>query len=266
VSKTIALVQARMESTRLPGKVLMPILGRPVLWHIVHRLRAVPAIDMVAVVTSERQANDAIRDFAAAYDTPCFSGSEEDVLDRFHEAAEKWEGDPLIRVTADCPLVDPEVVGNLIALFNSSSPRLDLAAVATGAGVESDDFKGHRFPDGLDAEVVAFGALERAWKEATLPSDREHVTPYIWRQPDSFKIEHLMSSEGDLSNLRWTIDYPEDLTMVTRIYEALYDESRPFVMHDVLAFLKSNPEVAALNGARDNREGYRALWREAADR
>lgn len=265
MSKTVALVQARMESTRLPGKVLLPILDRPVLWHIVNRLRSVVEIDIVAVVTSERPANDAIRSFCAQYDISCFSGSEEDVLDRFHQAAERWDGDPVIRITADCPLVDPEVVGNLIALFRSSGASVDLAAVATGAGVESEDFKGHRFPDGLDAEVVAFGALERAWKEATVPGDREHVTPYIWRQPNRFRIEHLMSSEGDLSNLRWTIDYPEDLTMVTRIYEALYDESRPFVMRDVLAFLKANPDVAALNGDRDNREGYRALWREAAD-
>lgn len=265
MSKTIALIQARMESTRLPGKVLKPILGRPVVWHIVERVRAVREIDLVGVVTSDRPANDPIRDFAAGYDVPCFSGSEEDVLDRFYQAARAWDGDPVIRITADCPLVDPEVVGGVLALFQSRSPRLDLASVATGAGVATDEFKGDRFPDGLDAEVVAFGALERAWKEATLMSDREHVTPFIWRQPDRFHIEHLMCAEGDLSELRWTIDYPEDMAMVTRIYEELYSESRPFGMRDVLAFLKLHPEVTAVNEHITNRAGYRALWREVAD-
>lgn len=266
MTRTVALVQARMQSTRLPGKVLTPILDRPILWHIVERLGAVAEIDSVVVVTSDRPANDPIREFAGLYGIPCFSGSEEDVLDRFYQAAEKFDADPVVRITADCPLVDPGVVGRVIALFRSLSPGIDLASVATGAGVATDDFKGDRFPDGLDAEVVAFAALERAWKEAKLPSDREHVTPFIWRQPKRFRIEHLMNIEGDLADLRWTIDYPEDLIVITRIYEALYSTLRPFVMRDVLAFLTSHPEVAALNHHRTNRDGYRALWRESAER
>jgi spore coat polysaccharide biosynthesis protein SpsF len=265
LSRTVAIVQARMGSTRLPGKVVKRILGRPVLWHIVDRLRTVPAIDEVVVATSDRPADDDIRALTADMGVQCFRGSEDDVLDRFYQAALVWDGDPVVRITGDCPLVDPELVGAVIALHQETRPHADLTSVATGAGVAAAGFAEGRFPDGLDAEVITLSALHRAWLEATKASDREHVTAYIWRQPKLFRVQHLSSREEDFSKLRWTLDHPEDFAVISRIYEALYNESKPFGMRDVLAFLQAHPEVAAINAQRTGHEGYTAFWQEAAD-
>src|SRR6202140_2130510 len=146
--KTVAIIQARMGSNRLPGKVLKPILGRPMLWHIVQRVRAVPSIDEVVLAIPDGPADAELRRFCAANDIASFSGSELDVLDRFYRAAQRHSADPVLRITADCPMVDPELVEKLIELYQSGS--YDYAAVAAGADAPS--LEGERFPDGLDAE------------------------------------------------------------------------------------------------------------------
>lgn len=265
MSRVVAIVLARMESSRLPGKVLMQVAGKPVLWHIAKRLQGVPEIEQIVIATGSGPANDPIREFAADAGIPSFSGSEDDVLDRFYGAAQAWEADPVLRITGDCPLVDPGLVSELIALHRSSVPAADLTSVAAGAGVATRDFAGGRFPAGLDAEVIAPTALQRAWNEGTLPSDREHVTAYIWRHPKRFRLVYLACQQGDFADVRWTLDYPEDLAMIRRIYEALYSESKPFAMQEVLSFLDSHPEVARLNARLSARDRYGALWREAED-
>ena len=254
-----------MASTRLPGKVLLPIEGRPVLWHIVNRLRAVPQVHDVVIATGDRVPDDPIESFAHDAGIACFRGSEDDVLDRFYQAARTFRGDPVVRVTADCPLIDPQLVSAVVALYETTRPTPDLVSVATGAGVANAGFREARFPDGLDAEVIGMSALTQAWNEANRPSDREHVTAFIWRQPGRFAIRHLTSQAGDLSELRWTLDHPEDFEMITRIYDALYQGNRCFGAADVLAFLRAHPEVSAINAHLRGKEGYSAFWQEAVD-
>ena len=251
----VAIVQARMGSTRLPGKVLKPILGRPMLAHILERLQAVSAIGAVLVATSDREGDEPVRAFCREHGIGCFAGSERDVLDRFYHAAVHENADPIIRITADCPLVDPELVSRLLAMYDIA--QFDHVAIATGAGAIY--LEGGRFPDGLDAECFSLQALSRAWREATDPPDREHVTPYIWRNKQLFRCGHLLS-DGDYSTLRWTVDNEQDLALVSKIYEALYRDGRPFGWRDVLRLLAENPALAEANRAFIGQEGYRELW------
>lgn len=250
----VALVQARMSSTRLPGKVLMDICGRPVLRRVVDRVRRAPGIAAVVVVTTTEPGDEAIRSYCREEGIPCFAGSEHDVLDRYHRAAVAYEADPVVRITADCPLVDPAVVGRLLDLYGSRS--YDYVGVAAGAGAIHLD--SGRFPDGLDAECFSFEALVRASHAATAPPDREHVTPYIWRNRGLFRVGTLFA-EGDWGHLRVTLDTEADLELVRRIYGALADPS----LEQVLAYLDENPDAVELNAHHAHPAGYRDLWSAA---
>lgn len=252
----LAIIQARMGSTRLPGKVLKPILGRPMLWHIVQRLRFVPGLSEVVVATSDQPDDEPIRCFCQGNGIALFAGSKNDVLDRFYQAALKYAGDPIIRITGDCPFVDPQVVGRVLELYATS--HYDHVGAATGAGAAFLD--GGRFPDGLDAECFSFVALERTWREATELNDREHVTPYIWRVPGRFQVSVLKAAK-DYSHLRWTVDTDADFQLVCQVYEALYREGKPFLMNDILRYLASHPGLAAINESFIGEEGYLELWR-----
>lgn len=233
-----------MGSTRLPGKVLEPIAGRPVLRHIVERLRAVPALEEVVVVTSELRPDDPIAKLCSEHRISCFRGSEHDVLDRFQRASETFGAKRLVRVTADCPLVDPEVVGALLDLAAVSSDTA-YASVATGAIGARVGYR--RYPDGLDAETFTAEALAAAWNEAVTPYEREHVTPFIWRRPERFSVA-VLEAEEDLGAERWTIDYPADLELVRALYDLLQDGNRgSFGFRDVLAALEREPRLRALN-------------------
>lgn len=254
--RPVAIIQARMGSSRLPGKVLKPLLGRPMLWHIVQRLRFVNGILETVVATSDRPGDEPIRRFCREQGIPFFAGSEEDVLDRFYQAARTFEGDPLIRVTGDCPFVDPDLVGRLLDRYRAGG--YDHFAIATGAGAIF--LAGGRFPDGLDAECFSFASLERAWREATDPADREHVTPYMWRNKFLFRCSHL-TGEKDYSSCRWTVDNEDDFRLVEKIYEELYQETRPFLMADIHRFLSDHPDLASLNREYIGKEGYEELWK-----
>ena len=257
---TTAIIQARMGSSRLPGKVLRPLAGRPMLARIVERVGGCPSVAAVVVATTDRAADEPIRQMCAAEGIAVFAGSEHDVLDRFYQAAVRFAGDPLVRVTADCPLVDPGLLGQLVALYGTGS--FDHVGVATGAGAL---FAGQsRYPDGLDAECFSVAALARAWREATSPQDREHVTPYMWRHKDLFRCGQL-ASPHDYSQLRWTVDNEADWGLIARIYEALYRPERPFVMEDVLRYLASHPELSATNEAFIGKEGYLEVWQGSHD-
>lgn len=251
----VAIIQARMGSSRLPGKVLKPILGRPMLWHIVHRLRFVPELVDVIVATSDQPENDPIRQFCTAENITVFSGSENDVLDRFYQAALLYKGDPLLRITGDCPFVDPEIISDLLDLYRAADA--DHVGVATGAG--AIHLAGGRFPDGLDAECIRFTALEKAWRKAHEASDREHVTPYIWRNKNIFRCD-VLESKKDYSQLRWTVDNEEDFQLVSQVYGALFNDKQPFLMNDILDYLSANPEITELNQAFIGKEGYQKLW------
>lgn len=256
--RPVAIVQARLGSTRLPGKVLMPLLGKPMLSHVIQRVRATPSIKEVVVATTDEPKDAPVREFCASAGIACFAGSEQDVLDRFYQAAVKYEADPVIRITADCPFADPGVIERVLDLYRTG--KYDHVGVATGAGAAFET-EG-RFPDGLDAECFSFAALARAWREAKPGTpDREHVTPFIWREPGRFRLG-VLRPEKDYSALRWTVDNSDDFRVAERVYEALYDETKVFGMHDILAFLEANPGITQINQGAIGHEGYEALWRD----
>jgi spore coat polysaccharide biosynthesis protein SpsF len=252
--RTVAIIQARMGSNRLPGKVLLPLLGKPMLWHIVQRVRSVPSINEVIVAAPNDQANEVLRGFCADNKIVLFAGSENDVLDRYYQAAQQFKANPIIRITADCPLVDPQLIETLIKKYKSGG--YDHIGVAAGAGAESLG-KG-RFPDGLDAECFGFPALARAWRDATDPRDREHVTRYLWNNKQIFHVGEL-TADVDYPKLRLTVDHPEDFQLVTKIYESLYSESRPFLLSDVMKFLKKNPGLVEVNRKWTEADNYRSV-------
>ncbi len=256
--RPVAIIQARMGSKRLPGKVLKPILGKPMLYYIVERLHKVPGIAEVVVATSHALADQAILNFCWEHNFATYEGSETDVLDRFYRAAVVFAADPVVRITADCPFVDPKLVQDLLNLYMNGD--YDHVGVATGAGAMFLD-RG-RFPDGMDAECFSFGALERAWREATYPLDREHVTPYIWRNKQLFRCVNL-TSEQDYSHLRWTVDWEADFQLVSEIYGALYRDDKPFLMDDILEYLTSHPELVAMNQDLVGKEKYIETWKTA---
>lgn len=245
-----------MGSSRLPGKVLMPLLGKPMLWHIVHRVRATPSISDVVVATSVESKDEPLRAYCESAGIPFFAGSETDVLDRFYNAAVQFKADPVIRITADCPFADPEIIERVITMYRTGN--YDHVGVVTGAGAAFET-RG-RFPDGLDAECFGFATLERAWREATAKEDREHVTPYIWRVPGRFRLGGIRP-EKDYSTLRWTVDTAEDMRVAERMYSALYSETEIFGIHDMLYYLTRHPEVTVINQSAISYEGYGALWR-----
>jgi glutamate-1-semialdehyde 2,1-aminomutase/spore coat polysaccharide biosynthesis protein SpsF len=239
-----AIVQARMGSSRLPGKTLMDVAGRPLLGHLVDRARRIPGLERVIIATTERPADRAIITFAEAEGLPVYAGSEDDVLDRFHQAASRFGVSVVVRVTPDCPLLDPAVAGLVLQRFLDARGTLDYAS----------NTQPPTFPDGQDTEVFSADALARAWREARLPSEREHVTPYIWKQPDRFRLANVRHAQ-DLSAQRWTVDEAADLGFVRAVYARL-GAGRLFGMEDVLALLRREPALRDINGSLTRNQGY----------
>jgi spore coat polysaccharide biosynthesis protein SpsF len=212
-------------------------------------------IERVVVATSNQSDDQPIRTFCELETIPCFAGSETDVLDRFFRAAQANAADPIIRLTGDCPFVDPQVISKLLVRF--SSGQYDHVGVATGAGAFF--LEGGHYPDGLDCECFTLEALETAWKEATLTSDREHVTPFIWRNSGQFRVGNLRAADN-YSQYRWVVDNEADFQLVRSVYEALYPQNRFFLMQDILEFLVKHPDIAELNQAYLGVEGYEDVW------
>ena len=253
-----AIIQARMGSTRLPGKVLMPIAGHPMLWHVVKRAQSPPGVDRVVVATARSEADDVIRALCADSGFQVYSGSEHDVLDRYYQAAKEREADPVVRITSDCPLLDPTIVQRLLELFDRGG--LDYAGVSIGRGAQQRGLRG--YPHGLDAECFSFAALERAWREAVSPYDREHVTPYISRHDNLYRIGILVPDQ-DWTHLRLTVDEPEDLALAAEVYGELYQEGEPpFTFEQIVALLEARPELAEMNRLFIGKERYRAISKD----
>ena len=245
--RAVAIVQARMGSTRLPGKVLREIAGRPLLTHVLERAFACKSVDQVVVATTDAPENAAIVETAKTLGVPAFVGSRNDVLDRYYQAAQAYGADVVVRLTADCPLLDPAEVDRVVHYF-LVHPELDYAAL------------GYTYPEGYGAEVFSRTALERAWQEATLVSDREHVTSYIQRHPDRFRMERLEFPE-DLSRFRVTVDEEPDLQVVSALLKALAPLDPLFGIEATTAFLKAHPEIASIN-SHVARSGY---WKTMAE-
>lgn len=233
--RVVAVVQARSSSERLPAKVLREIAGEPMLARVVGRASRARRVDEVLVATSDRPDDDAVEALARARGFRCVRGSLDDVLDRFRKAAEVGEADVVVRITGDCPLIDPAVMDRVIETFLAADPPVDYA---------SNVWPERTFPRGLDTEVFSREALEASAREAREPGHREHVTQYILRNPARFATVNVVG-EVDHSRYRWTVDTPEDLELVQRIYGALPDANAG--MEAVLGVLREHPEWAQIN-------------------
>lgn len=233
---TLAILQARTSSTRLPGKVIKQILGQPMLARQLERNLRSRNIDKLIVATSDRVDDQPIADLCEEIGVECFRGSLNDVLDRYYQAALEGGADHIVRLTGDCPVADPEVIDRVIEFYHNG----DYDYVS--------NILEPTFPHGLDVEVFRFEALKAAWQEATLPPQREHVTPFIWHQPDRFNLANFKHSE-DLSHYRWTVDEPEDFELITAIYEGLYPTNPEFDMEAILSFLDDHPDLQKINRA-----------------
>ena len=253
----VAAVQARMGSTRLPNKVLAEIAGRPMLWHIVQRLRFAKRVDHVVIATAEGDANQPIRAFAEENGIPYFVGSELDLIDRLHTLACLFEADALVRVTGDCPLVDPVVVDSLVETYSSNRGRVDYVS----------NVLPQSYPHGMDAEVYGASTLERLWHEITHPFWREWFPAYLGEHKDSFRIINV-AHPVNLTHHRWTVDYEEDLLFVREVFRQLYREGRIFSMDEVLQLTEENPCLTFMNArhAQHTREqGIRAALESYLD-
>jgi len=231
-AKTVGIVQARLGSTRLPGKVLTDIHGQPMLWRVLQRVQAAETIEKVIVATTTKAEDEAILTFCREYEVGCFRGSEEDVLDRYYQAAHELGADVIVRITSDCPLIDPGIVDRTVRAFLREQPDYASNAVV------------RTYPRGLDTEAMTFAALERAWQEAKQSYQRVHVTPYLYENPERFRILSLIG-EKDYSDYRWTVDTREDLEFVRAVYARLGDELFPWSA--VIQLLEREPELAEMN-------------------
>jgi glutamate-1-semialdehyde aminotransferase/spore coat polysaccharide biosynthesis protein SpsF (cytidylyltransferase family)/predicted dehydrogenase len=246
----VAIIQARMGSNRLPGKSLADIEGRPMLWRVIERVKRARLVDGVVVATSTAAVDDVIEKMCRENGVRCYRGSENDVLDRFYAAARAEKASQVVRITADCPLIDPEVIDRVIRRFQ----RGDLD-YASNAMVRS-------YPDGLDTEILSFSALERAWHESSKASEREHVTPYL--RSEKFRTANVENDSTSMyQHYRWTVDEVEDLEFIRAVYKAFRDKES-FGMADVLHLLEQNPGLAKMNSAIvSNRGYYKSLFEEA---
>jgi spore coat polysaccharide biosynthesis protein SpsF (cytidylyltransferase family) len=226
----VCVIQARMSSTRLPGKVLMDVQGKPMLQLELERVKRSTTLDKVVIATSTDPSDDAIWDFCESIQQPCFRGSLHDVMDRYCQAAKANNANIVVRVTGDCPLIDYRVIDECVN-------KLKLGGC---------DLVGNHvyptWPDGLDVEAFKFSALEKANAECEHPFLREHVTLFIKYQPSIFKIGHVKNAK-DLSRKRWTLDYQEDYDLLKSVYDGLYENNQDFTTEDILKFLEKNPHL-----------------------
>ena len=235
--RIIGIVQARMASSRLYGKVMKEIAGKPMLYHVVERARRAEMLDDVVVATTTEGDDDALETYCLGMDYPCYRGSLHDVLDRFYRAAIKYQADCVVRFTADCPLLDPGVVDHTISEFLRTG--VDFAANRLPPPLK------RTYPIGLDTEVCTFSGLERAWKEAAEKHEREHVMPYFYNSPGRYKILRV-DHDIDYGNKRWTVDTSEDLALVRLIFEQ-FKGRLDFSWLEVLDLVTRQPELETLN-------------------
>lgn len=239
----LAILQARYSSTRLEGKVLKPILGKPMLARQIERIKRAKLIDHLVVATSEDEMDNSIELLCQQIKVDYFRGNLNDVLDRFYQVALKFNPQHIVRLTGDCPLCDPILIDEIIAYHLENKNDYTSNTILP------------TYPDGLDVEIFTFTSLKQAWEKAKLPSQREHVTPFIHQQPNQFKIGSY-TNKIDLSHLRWTVDEILDFELVTQIYQSLYPHNHNFSTQDILDFLELNPHLKTFNTCYQRNEGY----------
>lgn len=243
------VIQARTGSSRLPGKILMDICGKPLLIRMAERVQASAYPFRLIIATTTDSSDDPVEKLCDEYHLEVFRGHPTDLLDRHYQAALLTNARYVAKIPSDCPLIDPKVIDRVLEKFFSCSDSVDFISNLHPA----------TYPDGNDVEVMHFNVLERAWKEAVKPLEREHTTPYIWENPEIFRTANVEWETGlDYSmSHRWTIDYPEDYEFIRTVYEELYPENPLFHLHDILNLLKLKPEIFGINSSLAGVNWYR---------
>jgi spore coat polysaccharide biosynthesis protein SpsF len=247
----LGILQARLSSSRLPGKVLKEIMGYPMLSLQIERLRRVTSLDKLIVATSTDPSDDILAEFCDGIEVECFRGDLNNVLSRFYEAASLYKGDIIVRLTGDCPLTDPALIDHGIEYFKEN--KFDYLSNTLE----------RTFPIGLDFSIFTYAALRTAYNEAELPSEKEHVTSFIYNHPVMFKIGKIRDDKN-LSHLRWTVDEAADFEFVRQVYEELYPNKPDFTTDDILQLLERKPELCRINAGIDHSAGYNKSLKEDA--
>lgn len=250
-SRVVCIIQSRMSSTRLPGKVLKEICGHPMIYWVVKRASKAKLINKLVVATTKDKTDSCIVDWCRKNDVECFRGDAYDVLDRYYQAAKIYQADTIVRLTADCPLIDPDLIDELIEDFFNKG--VDFAANRLPPPYK------RTYPIGLDIEITSFSALEEAWHQARLPFEREHVMPYLYSVEGRFKT-YILDAEKDYSDHRWTVDTVEDLEFVRALFSKL-DCRIDFTWCEVLKTIQENPALEEINAKVDHKS-----YRDVDDR
>jgi spore coat polysaccharide biosynthesis protein SpsF len=240
--KITVMIQARTGSSRLPGKVLTEIENRSMIWHVINRVKKIKSVQQIALITTTEKSDQVLLDIAENEGIVGFTGNTKDVLNRHYQCAQKILADPIIRITSDCPVIDPYLVEEMLQFFLKND--FDYVSNIHPA----------TYPDGLDAEIFSFQTLEKTALNAKLNSEREHVTPYIEKHPELFKIYNF-ENNSDLSQIRLTVDQKEDLELIQKIY-AMFSPKNDFGYKDIIKILSKHPELLKINSKYKRNEGY----------
>jgi spore coat polysaccharide biosynthesis protein SpsF (cytidylyltransferase family) len=241
--KSAAVIQARMTSSRLPGKVMKVLSNELVIEHVINRLKRCSKISQIIVATSIDASDNILADWCQVNQIECYRGSLNDVLARYYEVAKIYNLHSIVRITADCPLIDPEIVDEVVTNFMNGD--YDFYALAGD------------FPDGLDCSVFSMSALQKSYEEAAKLSEREHIGAYIENNPSTFKIGGLHKFKGQgLGGHRWTLDEPLDFKFLSIVCKALENKNKYFLSKDIITFLKDNPDIMKINSIIKRNEGY----------
>jgi len=237
--KIVTAIQARTSSTRLPYKVLLPLSGEPLLFRMIERVKRSSLAGTVVVATSLMPDDNIIENLCIRKGINCFRGSQTDLLDRHYKLAVEFNADAVVKIPSDCPLIDPDVIDQVIGYYLKHHPDFDFVSNLHPA----------TYPDGNDVEIFSIEALKTAWENAERDFEREHTTPYIWENPLKFKIGNVVWPTGlDLSTTyRWTIDYEEDYMFICEVYKNLFPDNPLFGLNDILSLIDRNPEIQEIN-------------------
>lgn len=237
--RVVTIVQARKGSSRLPGKVMMSVLGEPILFRQIERMQQARLIGTLVVATTREEKDDVIEELCHQHGWPCYRGDSNDLLDRHYQAAMLHQADAVVKIPSDCPLIDPAVIDRVIGYYLEHNGQYDFVSNLHPAS----------YPDGNDVEIMSMDTLRAAWQQASRPMEREHTTPYIWENPDRFRLANLSWETGlDYSmSHRFTLDYQEDYDFICRVYEELYPANPRFTLSDILCLLENKPEIYEIN-------------------
>ena len=247
--KIVIVVQARMSSSRLPGKVMLPVLGESLLYRMIERLRMIRHEAQIVIATSKEPGDDIIEQEASKIGVPCFRGSLNNLLDRHYQVAKLYNVDIVLKIPSDCPLIDPQIIDQVFDFYYEHPGQYDFVSNLHPA----------TFPDGNDVEIMTMDCIERTWKEASRQLELEHTTPYIWENPEKFRIGNLMWDTGKDYSMshRFTIDYQADYEFIKTVFEELYPAKPGFLCDDILKLLEKRPDIYEINAEYSGVNWYR---------